>query len=108
MTMPHLMNCPHDESGWCLDCVAELGNEAMDLRKQVSTLKAERAGLEAENAELKQRAADHADFHEAWAYAKDNPSECKDGYQKGAFGSVLFWLRRLQSKRREQPVAPRV
>ena len=21
MTMPHLMNCPHSESGWCLDCV---------------------------------------------------------------------------------------
>lgn len=24
MTMPHLMNCAHDENGWCLDCVEEL------------------------------------------------------------------------------------
>lgn len=24
MTMPHLMNCSHSESGWCLDCVKEL------------------------------------------------------------------------------------
>ena len=22
MTMPHLMNCPHSESGWCLACVS--------------------------------------------------------------------------------------
>jgi hypothetical protein len=21
--MPHLMNCPHSEAGWCLDCVVE-------------------------------------------------------------------------------------
>lgn len=24
MTMPHLMNCSHSETGWCLDCVAKL------------------------------------------------------------------------------------
>ena len=24
MTMPHLMNCDHSESGWCLDCVKKL------------------------------------------------------------------------------------
>ena len=24
MTMPHLMNCEHNEDGWCLDCVAVL------------------------------------------------------------------------------------
>lgn len=23
MTMPHLMNCGHDENGWCLACVKE-------------------------------------------------------------------------------------
>lgn len=23
MTMPHLMNCPHMDDGWCLDCVKE-------------------------------------------------------------------------------------
>jgi hypothetical protein len=22
--MPHLMNCPHAEEGWCLNCVKEL------------------------------------------------------------------------------------
>ena len=25
--MPHLMNCQHSESGWCLDCVKELHDE---------------------------------------------------------------------------------
>ena len=24
MTMPHLMNCPHSDVGWCLGCVKEL------------------------------------------------------------------------------------
>lgn len=24
MTMPHLMNCEHSDSGWCLDCVKKL------------------------------------------------------------------------------------
>lgn len=23
MTMPHLMNCPHQAEGWCLDCVGK-------------------------------------------------------------------------------------
>lgn len=27
MTMPHLMNCAHDENGWCLDCVETLWNK---------------------------------------------------------------------------------
>ena len=27
MTMPHLMNCQHSESGWCLACVKELHAE---------------------------------------------------------------------------------
>lgn len=27
MTMPHLMNCSHSETGWCLDCVKELHDE---------------------------------------------------------------------------------
>jgi D-aminopeptidase len=26
--MPHLMNCPHAEEGWCLDCVGKLYAEA--------------------------------------------------------------------------------
>lgn len=33
MTIPHLMNCPHQEDGWCLDCVADLGNENMRLKQ---------------------------------------------------------------------------
>lgn len=27
MTMPHLMNCSHSETGWCLNCVGELYGE---------------------------------------------------------------------------------
>lgn len=30
MTMPHLMNCPHSEDGWCLDCVKELWDNEPD------------------------------------------------------------------------------
>lgn len=25
--MPHLMNCSHQDSGWCLECVSKLYNE---------------------------------------------------------------------------------
>lgn len=27
MTMPHLMNCSHSETGWCLECVKGLHSE---------------------------------------------------------------------------------
>ena len=27
MTMPHLMNCGHSDTGWCLDCVKELHDD---------------------------------------------------------------------------------
>ena len=27
MTMPHLMNCAHSETGWCLECVKDLHDE---------------------------------------------------------------------------------
>lgn len=27
MTMPHMMNCSHSDTGWCLDCVRELVDE---------------------------------------------------------------------------------
>ena len=27
MTMPHLMNCPHQDHGWCLACVKTLNAE---------------------------------------------------------------------------------
>ena len=28
MTMPHMMNCGHSDTGWCLDCVRELHDRA--------------------------------------------------------------------------------
>jgi len=36
MTMPHLMNCSHSESGWCLECVQDLHDELEDLRNDYS------------------------------------------------------------------------
>ena len=38
MTVPHLMNCPHTDAGWCTECVAELGNENWRLRDRVLEL----------------------------------------------------------------------
>jgi len=37
MTMPHLMNCPHSEEGWCLSCVKELWDEGktIELSRQL-------------------------------------------------------------------------
>ena len=37
MTMPHLMNCPHSEDGWCLNCVKELWEEGttVELNRQL-------------------------------------------------------------------------
>lgn len=31
MTIPWLMNCDHAEDGWCLPCVAKLGEERAEL-----------------------------------------------------------------------------
>ena len=38
MTMPHLMNCPHSEDGWCLSCVKELWDEGktIELSRQLN------------------------------------------------------------------------
>lgn len=37
MTMPHMMNCPHSDSGWCLACVQEqLESELDDLRNAMA------------------------------------------------------------------------
>lgn len=33
MTIPWLMNCDHKDDGWCVGCVASLGNEAAELRR---------------------------------------------------------------------------
>ena len=35
MTMPHLMNCQHSDSGWCLACVKELGERAAALQDKL-------------------------------------------------------------------------
>jgi hypothetical protein len=32
--MPHLMNCPHSEDGWCLDCVREQWEELDKLKER--------------------------------------------------------------------------
>ena len=39
MTVPHLMNCPHTDSGWCNECVAELGNENWRQRDEIAALR---------------------------------------------------------------------
>lgn len=33
MTIPWLMNCPHTDDGWCLDCVADLGDKYQNLKQ---------------------------------------------------------------------------
>jgi hypothetical protein len=38
MTTPWLMNCPHDGSGWCLDCVRKLAEERNALQDTVDKL----------------------------------------------------------------------
>lgn len=38
MTMPHLMNCPHTEEGWCADCVRQQGERVIDLELQLLAL----------------------------------------------------------------------
>lgn len=36
MTIPWLENCPHTGSGWCGECVKELGQENWTLREQLA------------------------------------------------------------------------
>ena len=43
MTMPHMMNCPHTGSGWCLDCVKEQGDR---LARQAAVIEKLRAAAE--------------------------------------------------------------
>ena len=33
MTMPHLMNCNHQDEGWCLDCVKEMHDSSKMIIK---------------------------------------------------------------------------
>ena len=44
MTMPHMMNCEHRGSGWCLTCVGKLEAENVALRTIVDRLKAAELG----------------------------------------------------------------
>lgn len=41
MTMPHLMNCPHSDEGWCLACVKEMGDRLIVAFKDIDQLKRE-------------------------------------------------------------------
>lgn len=48
MTIPYLMNCAHDDEGWCLACVKKLGEELsetctenLELKDQIFKLKYE-------------------------------------------------------------------
>lgn len=36
MTMPHLMNCAHQDDSWCLKCVSELGNKEQEAREALA------------------------------------------------------------------------
>ena len=40
MTVPHLMNCPHTDDGWCMECVARLGNENWRQLDEIDSLRA--------------------------------------------------------------------
>ena len=40
MTMPHLMNCRHDENGWCLHCVKAMHDENEELRAALKACRA--------------------------------------------------------------------
>ncbi len=47
MTMPHLMNCAHSETGWCLECVKKMHDEMELLQGMANELSElhESAGL---------------------------------------------------------------
>jgi hypothetical protein len=38
VTMPHLMNCPHSDTGWCLDCVGAMHKEAFTREEVIDIL----------------------------------------------------------------------
>lgn len=38
MTMPHLMNCGHSDTGWCLDCVREQWDELQHTSDALASL----------------------------------------------------------------------
>lgn len=48
MTMPHLENCHHSETGWCLDCVKKQWDEFDDLRAKHFQLRCQYAGAMAQ------------------------------------------------------------
>jgi hypothetical protein len=47
MTIPYLMNCPHSDDSWCLECVKELGEKSERdtalLRQALEALREARA-----------------------------------------------------------------
>lgn len=45
MTMPHLMNCPHSDAGWCLECVKELHADFETAEAESRRMRTERDEL---------------------------------------------------------------
>lgn len=45
MTMPHLMNCDHSETGWCLDCVKTLYGAFQDRCEIIERQLAEKCAI---------------------------------------------------------------
>lgn len=39
MTMPHLMNCSHSDTGWCLECVRKLWHDLHNSKVRLLALK---------------------------------------------------------------------
>ena len=39
MTVPWMMNCPHSEDSWCLECTHGLGSENWKLRDELRAIK---------------------------------------------------------------------
>lgn len=54
MTMPHLMNCPHSDSGWCLDCV----KAEHDSCKRYADILGQDLDIAARRMEVAERACD--------------------------------------------------
>jgi hypothetical protein len=45
MTMPNLMNCPHQGDGWCLSCVNDLRHERDVMARHRTELRAAMSGI---------------------------------------------------------------
>ncbi len=46
MTMPHLQNCDHSDSGWCLDCVKKLNDRWEEKVSEVASCRFQHSDAE--------------------------------------------------------------